>query len=105
MDLIVPEISCVYVEFMRIHHDVAAAAARSSPTQVLGSWAAVQSNRAFGPPKRRRQGPRRGFTYVHFKLTNSETWKFYRYDQNPKPTHICMPVNQRPGQHNCLSKG
>ena len=40
MDLIVPEISCVYVEFMRIHHDVAAAAAaaaRSSPTQVLGS--------------------------------------------------------------------
>ena len=34
MDLIVPEISCVYVEFMRIHHDVAA---RGSPTQVLGS--------------------------------------------------------------------
>ena len=60
MDLIVPEISCVYVEFMRIHHDVAAAAAaaRSSPTQVLGSWAAVQSNRAFGPdPPPSQTGP------------------------------------------------
>ena len=55
MDLIVPEISCVYVEFMRIHHDVAA---RGSPTQVLGSWAAVQSNRAFGPdPPPSQAGP------------------------------------------------
>ena len=56
MDLIVPEISCVYVEFMRIHHDVAA---RGSPTQVLGSWAAVQSNRAFGPdPPPSQLGPK-----------------------------------------------
>ena len=39
--------SLLWVRCMRIHHDVAEFA-HSSASSVLGSWAAVQSNRAFG---------------------------------------------------------